>query len=315
MPLLLLSGYPSSGKTYRATQLQDFFTTKIAKDPHVAHLTVHLLSDRSLGLSREIYRDARAEKDGRATEYSAIKRALTKDTIVIADGLNYIKGFRYQLYCEAKAMSTPSCVVHIGTPVATARVTNQRLLADTYHEGGYPEDVFENLVFRYEEPNGMTRWDSPLFTVLYDDPAPPCEEIWEALVGSEGNSKAVKPNQATVLVSCFVKGPLKGEAAHSLYFSLQKPATDSNHLYELDRLTQEILTSIISYQSDHPGEDGGEVRVPDVDAVIALPPSHMSLPQLQRMRRQFITMNRQHVPEKSRITPLFVDYLNDQFQS
>lgn len=36
---------------------------------------------------------------------------LGKDSIVIADGLNYIKGFRYQLYCESKASETPSCVV------------------------------------------------------------------------------------------------------------------------------------------------------------------------------------------------------------
>lgn len=58
-----------------------------------------------------MYREARTEKDARAEEYSAVKRALGRDTIVIADGLNYIKGFRYQLYCEAKAMQTPSCVV------------------------------------------------------------------------------------------------------------------------------------------------------------------------------------------------------------
>lgn len=58
-----------------------------------------------------MYREARSEKDARATFYSAVKRALGKDSIVIADGLNYIKGFRYQLYCEAKATQTPSCVV------------------------------------------------------------------------------------------------------------------------------------------------------------------------------------------------------------
>lgn len=67
-------------------------------------------------------------------------------------------------------------------------------------DGGYPIDTFENLVFRYEEPNGMTRWDSPLFTVPYDDEAPPFEEIWNALIGTEGELKKVKPNQATVMV-------------------------------------------------------------------------------------------------------------------
>lgn len=90
--------------------------------------------------------------------------------------------------------------IHVGTPIETCRENNSRLFKDTEVEGGYAEDVFENLVFRYEEPNGMTRWDSPLFTVLYDDEIPPLEEIWDAMVGSEGKAKTVKPNQATVLV-------------------------------------------------------------------------------------------------------------------
>ena len=67
-------------------------------------------------------------------------------------------------------------------------------------DGGYEEAVFENLVYRYEEPNGMTRWDSPLFTVVYDDPEPPFEQIWEAIMGSEGAGKTVKANLATVKV-------------------------------------------------------------------------------------------------------------------
>jgi protein KTI12 len=64
----------------------------------------------------------------------------------------------------------------------------------------YPETDFENLIYRYEEPNGMTRWDSPLFTVVYDDETPPLEQIWEAMVGSSGPVKVVRPNAATVLV-------------------------------------------------------------------------------------------------------------------
>lgn len=74
------------------------------------------------------------------------------------------------------------------------------LLADTENDGGYAKDIFDNLVFRYEEPNGMNRWDSPLFTVPYDDKFPPFEDIWEAMVGAEGHVKTVKPHQATILV-------------------------------------------------------------------------------------------------------------------
>ena len=90
--------------------------------------------------------------------------------------------------------------MHIGTPAQTCREINNRLLTSLETDGGYPDDVFENLIFRYEEPNGMTRWDSPLFTVLYSDDAPPFEAIWEAVIGKEGETKVVKPNAATVLV-------------------------------------------------------------------------------------------------------------------
>ena len=54
----------------------------------------------------------------------------------------------------------------------------------------------------------MARWDSPLFTVPYDDETPPFDAIWEAMVGSEGKAKAVKPNQATVLVCIHLHFPI-----------------------------------------------------------------------------------------------------------
>lgn len=43
--------------------------------------------------------------------YGRVKRALGRDSIVIVDGMNYIKGWRYQLWCDSKSMGTPSCVV------------------------------------------------------------------------------------------------------------------------------------------------------------------------------------------------------------
>lgn len=120
--LILISGYPSAGKTTRAIQLKEAFEKRIASDTNdgrASRLRVHLINDQTLGVSRQVYHTARAEKDARAEEYSAVKRVLSRDDIVIADGLNYIKGFRYQLYCEAKAMETPHCVVSKIVLVAT----------------------------------------------------------------------------------------------------------------------------------------------------------------------------------------------------
>ena len=75
-------------------------------------------------LRDEIYTSASLEKTARAAEFSAIKRALSKDNIVIADGLNYIKGYRYQLWCEAKAAETRCCVVHVATTEEQCRAWN-----------------------------------------------------------------------------------------------------------------------------------------------------------------------------------------------
>lgn len=153
------------------------------------------------------------------------------------------------------------------------------------------DEDFENLIFRFEEPNGMSRWDSPLFTVLDEDETPPLEQIWETLVGSDGKVKVVRSNLATVL----------------------KPATEQNYLYELDKTTSDVLSQILTWQKDHSGEGGGEITISEVEKPIELPASPMTLPQLQRIRRQFITLNRQHSLSKDRIKHLFVDYLNDQF--
>lgn len=290
-------------------------------------LKIHHIDDTRLGLSREVYAAARSEKDARATLSSAIKRVLDRDTIVVADGMNYIKGFRYQLYCEAKAVQTTNCVVHIGTPADKCRELNELALkssssssspttttsstagaAAAAEKKGYSPSLFENLIFRYEEPNGMNRWDSPLFTIPFEDAEGPYEAIWEALIGSSGQAKIVRQNAATVL----------------------KPAAEQGYLYELDKTTSDVIAGITGWLQDHAGEGGGEVKVvvgtaaaeeeekdgeQEGGLVVHLPVTAPSLPQLQRLRRQFITLNRQHSLSKARIRHLFVDYLNDSFQS
>lgn len=233
---------------------------------------------------------------------------------MILDGANYIKGWRYQLYCEAKAVRTSHCVVHVGTPVSQARGVNDERLArrkdGEAKENGqvngevgeedrpYESECWENLVYRYEEPNAMARWDSPLFTVLWDDKMPPCEAIWDAVVGSEaeGGKKVIRPNAATVL---------------------KKPSSE-DYLYELDRSTQGILNRILEWAKDHPGEGGGEVSVGESgseELVVELPANPVGLPGLQRLRRQFISMNRQNAVSVKRIRETFVGYLNDSFQA
>lgn len=93
---------------------------------------------------------------------------------------------------------------------------------------------------------------------------------------------------------------------------LQQPASSPDYLYELDQTTQSIVNSILDWQKSHEGEVGGEISLPDTGTV-ELPARVVALPQLQRMRRQFITLNRQHKLAKERIGGAFVEYLNNSW--
>ncbi|RPA84569.1 chromatin associated protein KTI12 [Ascobolus immersus RN42] len=285
----MICGLPSSGKTTRAKQIQKFFEDRIAaakletddKDSQrIARFKVHYFSDETLGLEKEMYRDAKREKMLRAAQYSAAKRALGKEDVVIADFPNYIKGYRYQLYCEAKSYLTPSCVVHVGAPADKCEEWNNA----RPESERYADDLLKDLIFRFEEPNGMTRWDSPLFTVPYVDDEPEMEGIWEAMMGK----KKVRPNQATVL----------------------KSATDSDYLHNLDKYTQEVVAAVMRYQGG--GRIGGDVTVEGSEAPVTLPEKTVPGKQFQTLRRQFINLQRQNPIHKDRLKSVFVDFLNEQ---
>jgi protein KTI12 len=118
------------------------------------------------------------------------------------------------------------------------------------------------------------------------------------LIGSdaEGGKKTVRPNQATVL----------------------KAPSSEDYLYGLDKSTQAILNKILEWTKDHPGEGGGEVGVgdrSDEELVVELPANPVGLPALQRLRRQFISLNRQNAVPVKRIRESFVGYLNDSFEA
>jgi protein KTI12 len=305
-------------------------------------MTLSLISDHTLSIPRSAYATAGAEKTARATLSAAVIRALSPTNLVIVDALSYIKGWRYQLYCEAKAQRTGSCVVrfiscfyerqicgsreqlgsrsraeelqlrycktrtdcssflqiHVGTPVAQCRAVNEQRLSSSPHatdsvaeDAPYDSPVFDNLTERYEEPNGMTRWDSPLFVVAYSDETPPCDAIWNALIEADGTARTTRPNAATVLPT----------------------ARPADALNALERASQAVVGSIGVWLKDHPGEGGGEVRVEGAQEKAMLPPDGIPFAQLQRLRRQFVGLYRSQAADlkPERMPTVFVQFLND----
>ncbi|CEJ93639.1 Putative RNA polymerase II elongator complex subunit [[Torrubiella] hemipterigena] len=316
MPLIIVTGLPTSGKSTRAAQLHKYLSTKIVDSKY----RLHLISDDALSISRTVYdlspsavpahtRSANAsEKDARASIYGAVKRVLSDKDIVILDGMNYIKGWRYQLHCEAKALRTPSCILQIGCTVDRAKQVNTERLEnkDSKQPEAYDRSNWENLVFRYEEPNPMTRWDSPLFTMIWEDDEAQAtktfDSMWDAIAG-EGR-KIIRPNQAT---------EQRGRDA------------DGDYLYILDKETQDVVKRILDQQVE---DAGGEVRIPlsapdQEDLIVELPAGRkVGLPQLQRHRRAFMGLNRGGIGLEAvgnmagdRLRGSFVRYLNAAFEN
>ncbi|XP_055077807.1 protein KTI12 homolog [Periophthalmus magnuspinnatus] len=112
-----------------------------------------------------------------------------------------------------QAFSSYSLSVYcLTSPELSSKWNSQR---DVYER--YDQDIFDALILRFEEPDSRNRWDSPLFTVQPDDTLP-FEAISDALL----KRKAPPPNQSTQ----------------------SQPLSSANFLYELDRVTQDVLMHI-----------------------------------------------------------------------
>ena len=64
----------------------------------------------------------------------------------------------------------------------------------------YSDDLIENLIERFETPDGSVRWDSPLITVTSD--TTDFNSVFEAVDDALFKSKPAKQNKATIAV-CF----------------------------------------------------------------------------------------------------------------
>lgn len=149
---------------------------------------------------------------------------MAQDTVLIVDAPNYIKGFRYQMYCAAREMKLRVCTVrarcshlspshchHVGLRRCNSRSVPRVECISYRRESICAGNVrrivlfpfwrlthrrLENLLVRFEEPSSMVRWDSPLFTILWTEENIPAAEIAQAIMS--GNVKP--PNSGTLAV-------------------------------------------------------------------------------------------------------------------
>ncbi|KAK1232637.1 kti12, chromatin associated [Marasmius sp. AFHP31] len=149
----------------------------------------------------------------------------------------------------------------------------------------------------------MVRWDSPLFTILWTDEQIPGQQIWEAI--TSGNIKP--PNSGTQAVA--------------------KAPTDA--LLTLEKMTLTVVSAIMAEQSQSQGGVGGATTLPltaTLKLQITLPFRHLTLSELQRCKRQFVTVHKKAITlgttEKGQVdwgeeavAEKFIAYLEEHLKS
>jgi len=190
--LLVLTGQPCSGKSTVARRLAELAAEAGVEARVVAGEEEDGTGGAARGARDSAYADSAAERQTRARFKGAVERGLSARRLTVADAPNAIKGYRYELWCAARAAGGRAAVVHVdvgaggaaraagaagtaaaagenggggGGGLAVARRWNEARLARG--EDGYSPAVFDDLSGRYERPDSRNRWDAPLFTVRW----------------------------------------------------------------------------------------------------------------------------------------------------
>lgn len=242
MPLVVFCGIPAAGKSTLADRLQQELISQ-------GKNTV-LINEESFGIVKaQAYATSDAEKGMRGLLKSAVERELTSDKVVILDSTNYIKGYRYELFCFSRQLRTPQITIFVDTPKELARSWNTTLT---------PE-VFDDIASRLEVPNPKNRWDNPLFHIRPSEDLP-FERIFEALFSEAKMRKAVATKT--------------------------EEAVGENYLHTVDSATSALVEQLLTAQDEGREEfeiDGERLSLVPPYSVIELKKARQQFLKLTRM--------------------------------
>ena len=203
---------------------------------------------------------------------------MSRDNVIILDGLNYIKGFRYELYCIVKSQKTLHVVVQCGYPKDLCREWNESLSVSERYE----DNVFQALVLRFEEPDSRNRWDSPLF-VCSTEGKLQIDKVYNSLF----DRVAPPPNQSTIA----------------------QPMSSGSFMHNLDHTTQSVILELMDMQKT--AFIGDTIKLKDCDEKIVLLKKY-TISDLRRVKQQFINYTKMHPIENVvKLRKMFIQFINN----
>ncbi|KAK8957629.1 hypothetical protein KSP39_PZI000350 [Platanthera zijinensis] len=242
-----------------------------------------------------------AEKNLRGVLRSEIDRSLSKDNITIVDSLNNIKGYRYELWCLARAAGIRYCVIYCDTEEKCCREWNNKRAESV--ESSYNTKIFDDLVRRFERPDRRNRWDYPLF------------ELFPSRDTVEQSSPVI--SDAVSYLTRKVDSKRRDVRILQPTIATQNVRTaEANSLYELDKAAQEVINAFLEAQSQALGGSSGKISIGQKFPTINVE-RRVGLPELGSLRRTFLKLTGQASlsgppppTDADAAKRMFVDYLN-----
>lgn len=140
MSLILLVGVPGSGKTTLANNLKKKFD-EMKQDCAIV---------TEKGVEAGTFDSSNNERLGRSDFKAAVGRMLSLERVVICDGMNFIKGFRYEIFCLARENHLRWCVAFCDVDDETAfnrskeKYPNEKKIKKTHWKNG--ETINQNQI-------------------------------------------------------------------------------------------------------------------------------------------------------------------------
>ncbi|KAL7677692.1 hypothetical protein ACOME3_003931 [Neoechinorhynchus agilis] len=302
MPLIILCGFPLSGKTEVAKLLAREFGEQI----EVVRLSDEDFINKEAGDEHReesrIYSDNNEEKRCRSYLKSLVAKQIGKKNLIILDSLNYIKGYRYELRCLTLLYKTRQFTVFCDCSLETIRKRNEQ-------SKKYSGEILDEIVERFEIPQSLNKTDLPLYVVNCN--------LEKPVLSSE---------MLNDLHNLLLKKPLKGPNKCTLSI----PFTNEDTLQYAGRMTSSIILQIHSKIKEiSTCENFVDVPIQEdgFTSSIEIPVgpngrTTITVVQLTKMRQQFLKMLQQRplIPEPGKdiqlkIKEAFVKFLKSHIDS
>lgn len=295
MPLVVVCGRPLGGKTVRAYAL----AAQLRAQGH----RVVVVSDSALrGAGADI------DEGHRAQLRAGVERALAAPaTVCVCDAANEVRGFRYELYCLAKARATPMCTLLCDVAPARADARNAAAAPPAQR---VPADALVCLRRRFEAPNAANRWERPLFVCRdgyedgdddqeADEDSPAVAEFSTALGAAIARGEAAEGVACPSAAVEALRLPLADicaalfEAAAPTPNSATREAAVSTaaSVHSLDAATGAVTAALLRAVNDVAFLPGDEVSLAPAAARRIVVARKVGAAELGRLRRQFVRVN------------------------